>query len=178
MHRSFRIRPARPDDTAALVTLGARRFADAHREAFAPTDLAALVERDWNEPRVANEIADPEVHVFVGVTAGQADDRPIGLCALRPGPIEGTRETAIELCRLYLEPDALGTGLGPALVDAVLEACDGGGHDRCWLLVGTTMTARPRSTSAAASRSGTNSRDGADAPSALLMIRPRPVPTR
>ena len=178
MPRSFRIRTARIEDAPTLVALGARRFADAHRDGFAPDDLQVVVERDWNEPQVANEIADPDVRFFVGVSPEASDDHPVGLCALRPGSIHGTDETAMELGRLYLEPDYLGTGLGSALVDAVLEACDGAGHDRCWLIV---WDHNDRATALYERRGFEVVGEfpyaiGNSAPTAVLMIRPRPTP--
>lgn len=89
-----------------------------------------MLERDWTEPVIAAELADPDTQVFVGDSAG----RTVGMCVLRPGPVPGSDDPATELCRLYIEPEYLGTGLGSALIYAVIGAADAGPHDRCWLI--------------------------------------------
>lgn len=171
MTPAFELRPGRADDAAVLADLGYRRWGEAHRDAFTPADLETALAGDWNEARLTAELTDPSTTVIVG------DDghRAIGLCALRPGTVPGTDEAVLELCRLYIEPEYLGSGLGGALVNAILEVADAR-QDRSRLIVWE----RNELAIALYKRRGYEVATtypyvvGDSAPTAVLMIRPRP----
>lgn len=128
---SFTIRPAREDDAVALVDIGRRMFAVAHRDAFERAeDLQAVIDRDWFSERLLAEIREPDTHIFVAAIG----DRPVGLTALRPGPVPNSERPAVELCRVYLDDEYFGRGIGAALLNAAIAQLGAVGEPHCWLI--------------------------------------------
>ncbi len=128
---AFTIRPAREDDVEALVAIGARMFAVAHRDAFArAVDLQAVIDRDWCDERLRPEIRDPSIDLFVA----EVDGSPVGLTALRPGTLPGSERVALELCRVYLLDEHFGRGIGAALLNAAIDRLHELGDPDCFLI--------------------------------------------
>ncbi len=93
-------------------------------------DLQAVIDRDWYAERLCAEIRDPETDVFVADVSGE----PVGLTALRPGPLPGGDRTALELCRVYLLQEHFGKGIGAALLDAATARLGELGDPHCFLV--------------------------------------------
>jgi|GEM_PF-418451 GNAT superfamily N-acetyltransferase len=102
-----------PDEFAAAQRLLAEYYTWAIAEAGLDTTLSELV------PSVARELANLADH-YVPPTAylllAWVDDDPVGVCA-----VERIAESAAELKRLYVAPDARGYGIGGRLVTRVAE---------------------------------------------------------
>lgn len=170
---SFNIRRARPGDAAALAGIGARMFAVAHRDAFArAVDLQAVIDRDWYQERLLAEIADPDVALFVA----EVDARPVGLTGLRPGQVPTSDRTALELCRVYLEQEYFGRGIGAALLNAAIAHLNDLGDPDSFLIAWERNDrAIPMYESRGYIRTGEFPYTvGESAPVALLMERRRP----
>lgn len=127
----FTIRRGRADDVDALVDVGRRMFALAHRGAFArDEDLQYVIDRDWYAERLASEVADPAIALFVAEVNGKA----VGLTGLRPGPVPNSERPGLELCRVYLDEVHFGKGIGAALLNAAMEELRTRGEPDCWLI--------------------------------------------
>jgi ribosomal protein S18 acetylase RimI-like enzyme len=125
------IRRAREEDAEALVEIGGRMFAVAHRDAFSRVeDLQTVIARDWYVERLLGEIRDPDVEVFVA----EVDGAPVGLTGLRPGPVPNSDLPGLELCRVYLDDGHFGRGIGAALLDAAMDHLRVRGEPDCWLI--------------------------------------------
>ncbi len=108
------IRPARPEDAAALAALHLRALHRAYADFIDPEELGTLEERvvRWDEL-----LARPERATLVHDLSGQL----AGFAAVAPadadlGPAVGA------LAALYVDPPAQGAGVGGLLHDAALEA--------------------------------------------------------
>ena len=128
---SFRIRAGLPADAAALSDIGRRMFAVAHQDAFARRqDLEWVLDRDWQPHILARELDDPSIRIFVAEVEG----RPVGLTGLRAGPVPGRGGTSLEVCRVYIEQEQFGKGIGAALLDSALRAADASGDRHSFLI--------------------------------------------
>lgn len=130
------LRPALPEDAAALARLGRESFCAAFEHLYRPEDLAAFLEQVYSPAAVAEEIADP------AFTHRLAEDAPgAGLTAFvklrHPSWYAEHSDAAnpIALGQLYTAPERTGEGLGAALMDWALAEARAGGHDAVQLSV-------------------------------------------
>ena len=117
------IRPARPDDAAALADLKLVTFRETFLDEgfgipYPPADLAAFEAACYAEPVVAAEIADPARQNWVA----ERDGRLLGYAQVGPCklPHAEVQEGHGELYQLYVLREAQGMKLGKALLDAAL----------------------------------------------------------
>jgi ribosomal protein S18 acetylase RimI-like enzyme len=108
------VRAARLDD--------ARRLAEIHVETWratyvgvVPQDVLAGLSVDEREARWREWIPHPETEVFVAVANGEV----VGFVSVGPS---WTSSGDGELYAIYVLPSAHGSGAGPALMDAAVEA--------------------------------------------------------
>jgi ribosomal protein S18 acetylase RimI-like enzyme len=128
---AFSIRAGTVADAAVLSGIGRRMFAMAHKDAFADReDLVAVLDRDWQPHILERELDDPAVRIFVADVAGRA----VGLTGLRAGPVPGRSVTSLEVCRVYIEEEQFGRGIGAALLDNAIAAADASGERHSWLI--------------------------------------------
>lgn len=127
------IRPAEERDAGVLADLGARTFADSYSCTLSAEDLDDYLHKTFSTERMLEEIADPEILLFVGVVSGT-------ICAyakLQPTPprqyVRGLNP--IELLRLYVLRAWKGRGIGTALLEAGLNAASDRAYQTCWLKV-------------------------------------------
>jgi len=117
------LRPATPEDAAALADLGARSFVAKFADLYQPEDLATFLAHSHSEAQVAREIADPAIPVMLAV--GE-DGHLQGFCKLKLAcgwPEHARGRKVIELKQLYTDPDLIGRGIGKALTEwAIAEA--------------------------------------------------------
>lgn len=118
------VRMARPDEASALADLGARLFREAGGDTD-PADLDAYVAATFSPERQAREIADPTAAMLVAVP----DGRIAGYAFLVAG------EGVADLLRLYVDAAWHGRGVGPALLEAAIEAWAARGLPRLRLTV-------------------------------------------
>lgn len=133
MHVIPRIRAALPTDDGALAALGARTFRATFGAQNTTQDMDAYVRAAFAREQMAAELADPDNHYLLAFAADA--EPPIGYAKWRVGVIEpavrGRRP--VELQQLYVDPAAIGCGVGAALMRACLTATAAGGHDTLWL---------------------------------------------
>jgi ribosomal protein S18 acetylase RimI-like enzyme len=129
----FSIRPAKESDAESLADLGARTFADAYSSILPAEDLGAYLREAFSVERMIEDIANPEVLLFVASTSEV-------VCAYiklqpttAPEPVEATNP--IELMRLYILSGQQGCGIGTALMDAAFSVARDREYTTCWLKV-------------------------------------------
>ena len=119
------IRPATPDDAAALAELGRRTFTDAFGAGNTPEDLAAFLNTTYGEALQREELASPALTYFLA----EHDGLPVAFALLRrdrPSPYVDD-PSAVEMQRLYVDRDWHGTGLAQALMSHCLHDASIGG---------------------------------------------------
>ncbi|HTK31457.1 MAG TPA: GNAT family N-acetyltransferase [Candidatus Saccharimonadaceae bacterium] len=127
------VRHATPADVPELAALGVRTFAAAFAGRVGDDALAQYLASAFSEAQIASELAAPG-SVFLIARDG---DTPVGyarVLADEPHASVPSRK-AIRIVRIYVEHDRLGTGLGAALMNAVVSEARHMGGDALWLRV-------------------------------------------
>ena len=133
------LRDARPGDARAMAELNAAAW----RAFFPGLVPQALIDGQEVEPRVryweAHLPAIPPERTWVGERAG----RVIGLTHTGPSR-DPDVPGAAEVYGMYVEPEAVGTGVGRALMEAALEHFRSGSWEEAilWTLPGDHRAAR------------------------------------
>ena len=117
------IRPARPDDAAALAVLGRQTFVDTFVDGFGipypADDLAAFLDKSFSVETLQTKLAEPGAAWWVADRDGEllafANAGPNGL------PHPEARPSHMELRRLYVSKAAQGLGLGTRLLKLSLD---------------------------------------------------------
>lgn len=125
------IRRGTLQDTELLADLGARTFSETFAVDNTPENMAAYLAAAFAPEQIAADLADPRC-VF---QIAEADGLALGYAMLRSGtaPDQVTGERPIELVRLYVSRDSLGSGVGAALMQASIDESRQRGHDTIWL---------------------------------------------
>ncbi len=133
MSESIHIRRGTVEDVEVLADLGERTFRETFASQNTPADMKAYVERSFAPAKIRGELEDP-ASIFL-LAYGAVDRSPIGYAGMRAGPPAqaATGPRPIELRRLYVRRDALGKGIGAALMGACLEEAAVGGYETVWL---------------------------------------------
>jgi ribosomal protein S18 acetylase RimI-like enzyme len=126
-----RVRPAHPEDAAAIADVHVRTWQAAYEHVFGAERLGTL-DREQRQTQWAERLAAPEPHTQLFV-AESDDDQIVGFAtagASRDTDGEG------ELYGIYVLPGAWGSGAGPALMRAVLDglSADGLATATLWVL--------------------------------------------
>lgn len=131
MSSEVSIRTASNDDAEVLAELGARTFRETYRSRVAVAALEEYVERAFSLERTSAELADPTSAFLVARRDGDA----VGYAHLKatdpPAIVRGPRP--VELVRIYLERDEIGSGTGARLMEACLERAESDGYETVWL---------------------------------------------
>jgi GNAT superfamily N-acetyltransferase len=115
---SFTLRPARPGEEPALSALCLRSKAHwGYDAAFLAACRAALT-------------VDPGLVAAGRVDVAEADGQALGVVAMEAGPDAGTEEVAL----MFVDPPAIGLGLGRALLAHALAAAAARGARRALVL--------------------------------------------
>jgi ribosomal protein S18 acetylase RimI-like enzyme len=125
------IRRARASDATEVADLGARTFAAAFGHLYPAEDLSAFLTEVHDKDRVAAEIADPLIAVWLA----QQESRAVGYAVAGPCglPHPGVTEGCGELKRIYVEPGLQGEGVGKQLFDAAMGWLERDGPRRLWI---------------------------------------------
>ncbi len=116
-----------------MAALAERTFRDTFAATNTASDMDAYVRGAFSLQRVRFALADPDSSFFLAFADGATE--PGGYAKLRTGAPEPsvTGPDPIEIERLYVERDAIGHGLGSALMRACLEEAAVRGCKTVWL---------------------------------------------
>src|SRR5205085_5385241 len=120
------IRRATSADAALLADLGARTFFDTFVGDNTPENMSAYLASAFSESIQAAEIADPATICLIA----EIDGSPAGYAKLR---LDG--DDALEINRLYVATERIGSGVGAALMQAALDEASREGRGKVWLAV-------------------------------------------
>lgn len=133
MKERLRVHHAGAADAEALAALGERTFRETFAASNTAGDIDAYVREAFSLPRVRSELADPDNAFFLAFADGARE--PGGYAKLRAGAPDPsvTGPDPIEIERIYVGREALGRGLGAALMRACLEEAAARGRGTVWL---------------------------------------------
>lgn len=125
------VREATPKDTSVVTELGRRTFVEAFAVDNHPQHIDDYLAEAFASDRIAAELADPHALFLIASDGG----RDVGYAKIVVGeaPENVTGDSPIELERIYVLQDVLGTGVGRALMTACLETARARGRDTVWL---------------------------------------------
>ena len=139
------IRPARPDDAAALAALGRQTFVDTFVTGFGipypAEDLAGFLHKSFSVETLQTKLAEPGAAWWVADRDGEI----LGFANTGPNtlPHPDARPSHAELRRLYIGRDAQGLGLGTKLLKLALDWMEANTDGPCGSASGAA-TRRPR----------------------------------
>lgn len=125
------IRRATLADVEMLTTLGARTFSDAFAKDNTPEDMRKYLATAFTVEEIGLQVADPAMLFLLA----EFDATPAGYAQLHAGeaPDFVSRDKPIELARLYVEQQFIGTGVGAALMQACLDEARQAGYQTIFL---------------------------------------------
>lgn len=124
-------RDAAPADCDRLAALMRETFCTTFAHLYRPEDLEAFLAASYTPAQQYAEIIDPDVETRLAFE----QDRAVGYAQIGPFklPCDPGPGHALELYRLYLLPEAQGTGVAPALMDWALARMRERGATRAFL---------------------------------------------
>lgn len=133
MKERLRVLRAGAADAEALAALGERTFRETFTESNTASDIDAYVRNAFSVERLAAELADPDSAFFLAFAEGAS--APGGYAKLRTGVPDPSvpGPDPIEIERIYVERNAIGRGLGAALMRRCLEEAGARGRRTVWL---------------------------------------------
>lgn len=129
------LRPAGPDDAAAVAQLGHDSFVAAFGHLYRPEDLNGFLATAYTTEKVTGEIADP---AYLHCLAVDEDGALGGFCKMSAPSCFAEHSDAarpIALHQLYCDPASIGRGIGAQLMDWALGEARARGHDAVQLSV-------------------------------------------
>ncbi|HVQ37863.1 MAG TPA: GNAT family N-acetyltransferase [Pyrinomonadaceae bacterium] len=129
--RNLTIRRAGANDARLLAELGARTFSETFAANNSEADMADYLAAAFNETQQAKDLADPRTTIHIAEVDGTA----VGYAMLRSGsvPAEVRNDKPIELVRLYVSQQHIGSGVGAALMQVCIEEASALGYRTLWL---------------------------------------------
>ncbi|HET6670269.1 MAG TPA: GNAT family N-acetyltransferase [Pyrinomonadaceae bacterium] len=118
-------------DAELLAELGARTFSETFAGDNTPQNMAAYLASAFSPERQATELADPNCSYQIA----ELDGRAVGYALLRTGSVPAgvNGDRPIELVRLYVSQESIGSGVGAALMWACIDEAQLRGHGTLWL---------------------------------------------
>lgn len=128
---SVNIRRAEAGDEATLATVAERMFRDAYEADNEPLFLDAYVREHFQPSVLAAELADPAVTFFLMEDEGKI----IGYSLIHGGQSHPAvaSERPVQLTRIYVDREHIGSGIGSRLIERSLEEAAARVHDVVWL---------------------------------------------
>jgi diamine N-acetyltransferase len=125
------LRHGKASDAALLAELGERTFSETFAADNSPEDMADYVAAAFSSKQQAAELADPNCLFLIAETNGVA----VGYAMLRSGNVldDVTGAKPIELVRLYVSQESLGSGIGAALMRHCIAEAKQRGYETLWL---------------------------------------------
>ncbi len=137
---AIQITPATDADLPGLADVAARTFPLACPPSATADNVASFVATNLSEARFADYLADPDRAVLVGREDGTLVGRVIGYTMLVRGVADDadvqsavTDRPAVELSKMYVTPDAHGSGASADLMAAALDQARALGAVSVWL---------------------------------------------
>ena len=131
-HPNLIVRRGKPEDAGLLAELGARTFSETFASDNTPENMTAYLASSFSPTQQAAELADTSCFFKIAETNGVA----VGYAMLRSGNVldDVTGDRPIELVRLYVSQESLGSSVGAALMQACIgEAMRRGHKTLCWV---------------------------------------------
>ena len=132
MPASLSIRRCTRADAPALSALARRTFYDTFTGTCSEADMQDFLNTFYNEPRIAEELSNPEDHTFFALQ----QEMPVGYLRFLESPVSfvhDAQQKALELNRLYVDAPHKGKGVAQALMDCYLDFAKAGGYTFLWL---------------------------------------------
>lgn len=125
------IRTADIGDASVLADLGRQTFHETFAAQNKPEDMDAYIKKSFTVERLTAELAEPEAVYLVA----EAQTKVIGFAKLAPSPLPDciTEPSPVRLVKLYVSADAIGSGVGAALMRASIEWSKTSGYKSLWL---------------------------------------------
>jgi ribosomal protein S18 acetylase RimI-like enzyme len=129
--RNLVIRHGTAADASVLAELGARTFSDTFAADNTPGDMAAYLASAFNPTQQAAELADPRCSFLIA----EINEVAVGYAMLRSGnaPAGVSGNKTIELVRLYVLQESLGSGVGRDLMQSCIGEVKQRGYTTLWL---------------------------------------------
>lgn len=128
---TIRICEAGPADAALVADLSRRTFYDSFARYNTEENMRLFLEEQFPRERQMAEVGAPG-RIFL---LAYVEDEPAGYASMResepPPGLEGAN--AIEIVQLYSDQKMIGKGVGPALMQACLDAARQRGREWVWL---------------------------------------------
>jgi ribosomal protein S18 acetylase RimI-like enzyme len=123
-------------DAALLAELGGRTFYETFVESCRPEDMRAYLDAAFGTAQQAAELADARSTFLIAEAGDDKTAVAVGYaklfaCVETPDCVAGN--APVELARLYVLREWLGSGAGAALMRELLEAARRAGHETIWL---------------------------------------------
>jgi ribosomal protein S18 acetylase RimI-like enzyme len=127
------IKKATISDAHWIATLCHKQFQVAHDGAMLKEDLEYCVDMLFNEASVEEDISDPQNYYFIATT----ENAKLGCTKISSVQLDlGKYEKhALELTRVYVQPDCIGKGVGSKLMQHVIDHSKQNGITSLWLHV-------------------------------------------
>ena len=124
------IRRGIPEDAELLAELGARTFKETFAAENTAENMATYLASAFTPKQQAAELADPRCAYLIAEDDGVA----VGYAMLRSGNTpESVSGRAIELVRLYVSEESIGSGVGAALMKNCLDQANQLSFETLWL---------------------------------------------
>jgi diamine N-acetyltransferase len=128
------LRPATTDDLPALSALAIRAFIAKFGPLYSQANLDAFLTESLSEAAFTTDLADPTRRIQLAERGGELIAfAKIALVCGFPEHARGHR--VMELKQLYTAPEAIGGGIGGALMDWAMATMAAGGADEVQLSV-------------------------------------------
>jgi diamine N-acetyltransferase len=125
------IRRTTVDDASLLADLGARTFYETFAVDNTPEDMAAYLAASFSPALQAREITDPNTIWLIA----EIDEIAAGYAKLElsVAPYCVTGRNPVELSRLYVAREFIGSGVGAALMESCINEAKRVGNGTMWL---------------------------------------------
>jgi ribosomal protein S18 acetylase RimI-like enzyme len=125
------IRRATIDDAGCLAELGARTFYETFAVDNTPEDMATYLATSFSPSLQAKEISDPNNIMLIAESDGIAAGYAKLEISVAPSCVTGP--DSVELSRLYVSREFIGSGVGAALMQLCLSEAKRVGKATMWL---------------------------------------------
>ncbi len=133
MKEAIEVVPFEIEQLEALQALAIRTFTHTYAAHNQPGHINEYIDQSFNLVALQADAGDPLNTYLIARYPGQ--EALLGYVKLSTGRTHESVgvASAIEIERIYVEPDAIGMGVGAALMNACLSHAANGGHEYIWL---------------------------------------------